>query len=42
MSELSYSLPSWDLHNLGSLFNQNFNLGIDNNDFILQFFYVYL
>ncbi|XP_023632778.1 uncharacterized protein LOC17900528 [Capsella rubella] len=26
MSELSYSLPSWDLHNLGSLFNQNFNL----------------
>ncbi|KAG7591677.1 hypothetical protein ISN45_Aa01g006800 [Arabidopsis thaliana x Arabidopsis arenosa] len=26
MSELSYSLPSWDLHNVGSLFNQNFNL----------------
>uniref|UniRef100_A0A1J3K427 Protein XRI1 n=1 Tax=Noccaea caerulescens TaxID=107243 RepID=A0A1J3K427_NOCCA len=26
MSELLYSLPTWDLHNLGSLFNQNFNL----------------
>ncbi|KAL0865042.1 hypothetical protein Bca101_044160 [Brassica carinata] len=26
MSELFDSLPTWDLHNLGSLFNQNFNL----------------
>ncbi|CAN8293482.1 unnamed protein product [Cochlearia groenlandica] len=27
MSELLYSLPTWDLHyNLGSLFNQNFHL----------------
>ncbi|ESQ35346.1 hypothetical protein EUTSA_v10008716mg [Eutrema salsugineum] len=26
MSELFYSLPTWDLHNLGSFFNQNFNL----------------
>ncbi|WZZ57510.1 hypothetical protein YC2023_057617 [Brassica napus] len=28
MSELFDSLPTWDLHDLGSLFNQNFNLGI--------------
>ncbi|KAL0813339.1 hypothetical protein Bca101_069782 [Brassica carinata] len=26
MSELFDSLPTWDLHDLGSLFNQNFNL----------------
>ncbi|KFK43709.1 hypothetical protein AALP_AA1G162900 [Arabis alpina] len=26
MSELFYSLPTWDLHNLGSLFNPNFSL----------------
>ncbi|CAH8353833.1 unnamed protein product [Eruca vesicaria subsp. sativa] len=26
MSELFDSLPTWDLHNIGSLFNQNFNL----------------
>ncbi|KAL0757529.1 hypothetical protein Bca101_095197 [Brassica carinata] len=26
MSELFYSLPTWDLHNLGSFFNQNFSL----------------
>ncbi|KAG5392250.1 hypothetical protein BRARA_F00989 [Brassica rapa] len=26
MSELFDTLPTWDLHNLGSLFNQNFNL----------------
>ncbi|KAL1203625.1 Protein XRI1 [Cardamine amara subsp. amara] len=25
MSELFYSLPTWDLHNFGSLFNQNFS-----------------
>ncbi|KFK33413.1 hypothetical protein AALP_AA5G009600 [Arabis alpina] len=26
MSELLYSLPTWDLHNLGSLFKPDFNL----------------
>ncbi|CAH2045809.1 unnamed protein product [Thlaspi arvense] len=28
MSELLYSLPTWDLHNLGSLFKPDFNLDI--------------
>lgn len=28
MSELLYSLPTWDLHNLGSLFKPDFNPGI--------------